>query len=177
MDSRAEVVMSILRWALNLVFLEESKSGGIPGPRLSQFSLGNMMSRSDIQTCEAIARDIAEIRATDEAVCSLMDQIRSQWGDVQKTKTRRSGNEDALTRAHALVSALRRSMSARECAVLEAGARAKSWKAAEVFLPGRLWESIRDDFEKHALVFYNREKPTILLVSDYHSAMYERARA
>ena len=165
MNTTAEIVRSVLRWALSIVYLEDSTNGKFAGPRLSQFCLGNLLARTDPATCEAIAREIAVLEKADtddKYVDSLISCIRASWGATSTTRVRRTGKEDSVMIASRLITAMRQFSSVMDREILETCSVAKTWKKTELYFAGRSWHSIRDDYESIAGRFYLKEKHTIV---------------
>ena len=170
MQASAELVRSLVRWAIAIVSSEDSGDKRIPGPRLSQFCLGNMMCRTDTQTSVAIAREIAAIErrgSSEEYLESLVACIRASWGAVPVERTRRGAREGSIARARDLLSALQRFGTEEDRRLLELCSVATSWKKTELYFPGRVWQSLRDDFSRVGNTFYNKEKMTVDAVAEY----------
>lgn len=170
MHATAELVRSVLRWSLAVVQVEESRGGSIPGPRLSQFMLGNLLTRTDRATCVAIAREIVEIEksdADDQYLEALVACIRASWGNNTPTRVRRTGKEDTVMHASSMVTALRRFSVGSDRDLLEVCSVAKTWRQTEGVFRGRDWSSIRDDFERLAKTFYLKESMTVCATAEY----------
>ena len=168
MHSSAELVRSVLRWSITVVSLDPHNSHR--GPQLSQFCLGNLMSRADLATITAIAKEIAEIEKaeqTDVYMDSLATCIREQWGKPERIIVRRTGSEDSVMVASRLCTCLNKFGTVEQRSVLEVCCSVKTWKQAEKVFAGRMWYSIRDDFETIAKVFYNKESHTIRTTAEY----------
>ena len=177
MHATAELVRSVLRWSLTVVSHEESVRGKIPGPRMSQICLGNMMSRTDPVTAAAIAREIAEIEkaaVTDIYMSSLVACIRASWGQSTSGKTRRTGDEDTVMVASRAVSALNRFGNSADRDFVRTCCLTKTWKQTEHLMPGRIWSSIRDDFEKLARRFYLKESHTVCVTAEFITRLSKR---
>lgn len=169
MHATAELVRSVLRWSLTVVDHEDAQ-GHLPGPRLSQMCLGAMMSRADPVTAYAIAREIAEIekaQVTDVYMESLISCIRAGWGQTTSGKTRRTGEEDTVMVASRMVSALKRFGRPADRDLIRTCCLVKTWKQVEKLMPGRVWSSIRDDFEKLARLFYLKESHTVCATAEF----------
>ena len=177
MHHTAELVRSILRWAITILSADDVADKRIPGPRLSQFCLGQMMSRTDMQTSTAIAREIAAIErrgASDEYVESLIVCIRASWGATTPVRQRRGAREGSRMHADRLLEALRRFGTEEERRLLEIGSAATSWKKTELFLPGRVWQSVQDDFERIGKKFYLKESMTVDNAAEYVTSIVRR---
>ena len=165
-----ELIRSVLRWALSVVAHEQKQKPNFPGPKLSQFQLGDLMSRSDTATCEAIAREIAVVQkatSTDQSLDALVACIRASWGTPASSNTRRTGAEGTVLVASELVSRLLRFGTSREQYILEVGSICKTWKKTEVYLPGRDGLEVRREFEEIAVRFYNTEAHTVCKTAEF----------
>jgi hypothetical protein len=175
MRSEAEIVRSLLCWALGIMAADD-RSTRIPGPRLSQFRLGDLMVRSDEATSVAIAREIARLGTEDE-MCALVAGIRSGWGEIARTRARRTGSEDSVKIATLLLYCLRLFGTKPQRDLLEMGSRVRTWSRMAELSPGRDWKSMRDDFEGYAVIFYHKERQTIVTASEYLTRIAAIARA
>ena len=177
MHATAELVRSVLRWSLTVVAHEEAAHGRFPGPRISQFCLGNLMSRTDPATAAAIAKEIAEIEKAEETdiyMDSLISCIRASWGQRAPGKPRRTGAEDTVMVASRMVSALRQFSNSQDRELMEVCCSVKTWKQAEGPLRGRVWSSIRDDFEKLSRRFYLKESHTVCVTAEFITQLSKR---
>lgn len=172
MHHHAELVRSVLRWALLLIAQEESSGGNhLPGPRISQFCLGNLLLRTDSETCLALARELAALEGIEENdvhLSALIHSIRNGWGGYERERTlRRTGTEDSIYKASYIITSLRNFSSNADRDLLENCAASKTWKGVEICYKGRLWSSIRDDFEKVARKFYLKESKMLCETAEY----------
>lgn len=177
MHTTAELVRSVLRWSLTVVAHEEAARGRFPGPRISQFCLGNLMSRTDPATAVAIAKEIAEIEKAEETdvyMDSLISCIRASWGQRAPGKPRRTEAEDTVMVASRMVSALRQFSTTSDRELMEVCCSVKTWTQAESALKGRVWSSIRDDFEKTARRFYLKERHTVCVTAEFITQLSKR---
>lgn len=172
MHPHAEIVRSVLNWSLRVVRGHEACGEELPGPRLAQISLGQLMCRTEIETIDAIAR---EIQKTGESLDSIVACIRSAWGQEESVR-HRTGHEDSVLVASRLVSALRRFGRERDRDTIELACSLRTWKACEQVMPGRDWQSIRDDFESLARKFYAKESAAILDTVEYISKIVALSR-
>jgi len=170
MHVHAELVKSVLRWSLSVVAREDLSGTRHAGPRLSQFCLGNLLARTDFETCAAIAKEIAELEKADQTdtyMASLRQCVRDSWGEKPRERVHRTGAEDAVWMASKMCTTLHNFSTERDQNLLETCSSAKSWKQTETVLKGRDWHSIRDDFEIVARRFYLKEQMTICEVAEF----------
>ena len=165
MNKTLEIVRVLLRWSLNTVELVESRSGGIPGPRLAEFQLSRLVHRGQIETAMGIAEDIAGFTwdsGTDPS--RLIDEVGNilrvaSSSDRPARATRRGPSHQAYWLAVELVRRVRVGRTPEQRRLLEQGARARSWKSlATDHWPGRDWMSLRDDYTRLAEDIWRREK-------------------
>ena len=181
MQTSSELVRAIVRWAI-LLIAADGRNSRLALPRLSQISLGRMMSRSDSQTTIAIALEIAAIERrepTELYLCALVSQIRSGWGETS-SPPRRRGREALVDRAELVMSALRRCGTRSDQTLVETCVMLRSWKQAEQIWHGRVWHSVRDDFDAAAHRFWLKEhrmlEETSDLIREHARMVRERGR-
>ena len=176
MHGHAEIVRSILSWAIRIVDTDDSR---LPGPQLSQMQLGRMLSRADARTCHDIAREILVglgREPTDERVQEMAIEIRRGWVASSAAGGRSASRRDseAVILASRATVAMRRYGRPDERHILEVGSTMKTWKSMEERFRGKPWFSIRDDFERAALGFWAREHGTLLEISEWLERLTRR---
>jgi hypothetical protein len=173
MNHTAELVRIVLCWAFSVVADENSRGKHFPGPRISQFSLGDMLVRTDPTTVVAIAREIQQLQSSgseDSQLGDLITCIRSSWGSTA-VSSRRTGEEDTVLMASRLVVRAMSVQPARHREILETVSRFRYISKACSVLGGRSPASLRDDFEVIAEKFYLRERGLICDVAEYIAVM------
>jgi len=179
MNPCAELVRSLLRWSLGIVRHEDTKGVKFPGPRLSQSSLGSMMSRTDLLTALQIAEDINSLRAlsySGETMEEVAYRVRTAWGQESRTYTRRTGLEDRVIVASTLCTALWRFGGRRDQSFMEICSSMKTWTSIAAVMPGRDLQSIKDDFERSATAFYRKETFTVCQTAEFVAREAESRR-
>ncbi len=167
------MVRSVLGWALRVVESHEAGPGNaLPGPRLAQVRLGQLMSRSESETLIGLiehirAEELAQGLEPGKLDEELVAEIRGGWGQVLSPRYRAIMESRTLTMANDFCLAIRRHVRGDELKLLELGARLRTWKSLEDHFRGRDWQSIRDDFERHALRIYRAEKKITCDTSDF----------
>ena len=170
MHKIAEIVRSVLRWSLTIVAIERRDNNKFPGPKISQFCLGHLLSRTDFETCEAIAHEISEIEKTenmDEHMLALIHAIRTNWGAMPSNKHYRVSTDDSIIIASEVCSTLKRFGTSSQRDLLEMGSVVRSWKKLESELPGHSWKIIRIDFERSARQLYNGNRELMCKAAEH----------
>jgi hypothetical protein len=146
MNLSAELVRSVVRWALVTIATVESARERVPGPRLSQMQLGRMMYRSDMATAIALAVDVGY--RTDRDLLTLVTEIKTGWGQDERPRiVRRDGASDAYDAACSLLREIRPLLTEDQERLLTYACVMKTWKALESAFPGRSWSELRRTFE------------------------------
>ena len=165
MDSRAELVRSLVRWALTILAAVESAQETIPGPRLCAIQLGRLMCRKDTATAISIAHDIG-FRA-DKDLTILLNEIRNGWGEDSVPRVKRDKSSDAYDVSVKLIREVRSLLTEDQERLLLYGSRMKTWKALEIAFPERTWVELRTTFESLAIIVYQRHSYTLCETSDF----------
>lgn len=160
MDHRAQLVRSVVSWALRVAAEDDTP---IQLPRLSQFQIGKMLCRTDPATCIALAEDIHRDDATDEMVWRTARDIIDGFGEETPTRVVDDRQEMALE----IVRAMARSLRGEDLRLVDLGSRVRSWADLEDHFGGRVWFSLRDDFEQAAVKLYVAEEMLILIAADH----------
>lgn len=166
MNMKAELVRSLMRWALCLIAKTESIREKLPGPRLSQMQLGRMMYRKDIATALALANDIGF--RSDKDLTALIIEIRSGWGeDTRNQSRRRDGYEDAYDISCMFVAELSRFLTEDQHRLLLYASTMTTWKALETAFPDRTWFELRAAYESLAITLHDRHLLTVHNMADF----------
>lgn len=167
-----KLIHIVVRWAM-LVVAEQEGRDSLKMPVLSQLQLGRFMSRSDARTCLDLAMDV--LRQTpgrdtfsDEQIFRAMMSIRQQ---AAAPEFRRAGGysrrTDSLVVARQVLDAVERQVrAAHDRQMFWSCCRTTTWAAATLLLPGRDWQSVRDDFRKFALLLYQAESVVLAAATD-----------
>lgn len=156
MNVGAETVRSVLGWALPIADAAGERGGRSYSLGYSQVSFGRMLARGDAETAvDILTTYCAEDMQTRDGVAQYLAWIRQD----RRTQRRRPPRTEhpGVTLARRLVERERAYHTGHERILLEQGS-VFTWKRLEEHWPGRVWHSLRDDYEVIAHRFYLREK-------------------
>lgn len=178
-----KLIHVLVRWA-TLVVAQEEGSARIRLPGLSQLSLGRLMSRSDSRTCMDIAMDIlkndpSRSNYTDEQMYQTMRDIREGFGEVPSSaKSGYRRDLDSLVVARRLLAAVERQLrTEHQRKTFAACIGTTTWAGAAQLLPGRDWQSVRDDFRSMSILLWSSEPIELSAAIDQMVRRLEEARA
>jgi hypothetical protein len=157
----AETVRSVLRWALPLV-LDDGPAPRSPSTGYSQVSFGRMLSRSDPLTAADIISSYCPDLESREGVEMYLGWIRRDRQPVLRRRQPHPG----LPLARELLERMRAYHPPPERRLLEQGSQ-MTWKQLETHWPGRVWFSLRDDYERLAEKFWRSEQFFICETSEF----------
>lgn len=156
----AVTVRYVLGWSLRLVHQAESADVRVPSPRLAQMTLERMLSSSDSDTAADIIADYCDgVETRDEVLETLLD-MRS------RRPARRRREFPGLDVARASIARMQAYHRGEERRLLEQGST-MTWRQLEAHWPGRVWQSLQDDYERLADRLYCREKVFICQASEF----------
>lgn len=170
MNYIALLVRSVLRWSNDIISDNELKNEVHRGPKKPSSVLGRLMVRTDLQTSIAIAKEIAEIEKaeqTDTYMDSLIACIRANWGEPARKSDRRTGTEDSVINASRVITAVRQFSPVHQSEILDICGRHKKWTTCAEALRGRDVISLREDFDRIANKFYQKENHLICSTAEY----------
>lgn len=170
MNHIALLVRSVLRWSCDTISEHELRNEVHKGPKKPGSPLGHLMVRADFQTSVAIAKEIAEIEKveqTDEYLDQLISCIRANWGEPARKSTRRTGTEDSVLIASRIVTAVKQFSPVSYSQILDTCGRYKKWTLCAEALRGRDVISLKQDFNKVANMFYQKEAHLICSTAEY----------
>lgn len=159
----ATMLRSALRWAIPLSETHDPVSGRSFSLGYSSVSLGRMMARGDPLTAAQIISDYCPSLATREGVSEFLSYARR---DVERRKPRRGNAPPGLPLAVSLLSRTRAYCVGEERRLLEQGS-VMTWTKLSEHWSGRVWSSLRDDFEVVAERVYRSEKLFICETADF----------
>lgn len=162
MTPGAETVRSTLRWALPIV-LDADASGSSPPTGYSQVSFGRMLARGDHMTAADIIAQYCPSLQTEEGVAEYLSWIRR---DALERRRRVRMQHPGLPLARSLVDRMHAYCIGEDRRLLEQGSQ-MTWKQLESHWPGRVWFSLRDDYEARAEKFWRAEQLFICETSDF----------
>lgn len=161
MTPGAETVRSTLGWAIPIV---DASDPGRPSPSTgyAQVSLGQMLARGDPMTAADIIAQYCPDLESREGVAEYLSWIRRDQRGRRRSREPHPGLRLALT----LVERMRAYHTGESRRLLEQGS-VMTWKALEAHWPGRVWFSLRDDFEARAEKFWRAEQLFICETSNF----------
>lgn len=177
-----KLVHIVVRWAL-LVVAEHDGGTSLRLPVLSELQLGRFMSRSDATTCLDLAMDIIKSmpghdQYSEETLTKVILDMRaaSAASDCRKTRGY-SRDTDSVVVARRVLDAVERQVRlANDQQMFWCCCRTTTWVGATRMLPGRDWQSVRDDFRKFALILWQAEIIEISAATDQMSRILEERR-
>ncbi len=162
MTPGAEMVRSTVGWALPIL-LEFDPPGRGYSSGYAQVSFGRMLARGDAETAADIIANYCPSLDSREGVAEYLSWMRRD----QRIATRRTRTEHpGLRLAREVIERLRAYHIGEERRLLEQGS-VMTWKKLEAHWPGRVWFSLRDDFELRAEKFWRAEQLFICETSDF----------
>ena len=177
------IVHILVRWAMLVVAEAEGGSDHYRLPVLSELQLGRFMSRSDATTCIDLAMDILRSMHGDqfsEEQLSrvIVDMRRSSAASDFRRSAGYSRDTDSLVVARRLLAAVERQVRMEhDRRMFWTCCRTTNWTQATRLLPGRDWQSVRDDFRRFADVLWTAEAIEIAAATDQMSRVMEQKRA
>lgn len=162
MTPGAETVRSTLRWAIPIV---DAADPGRPPPSTgySQVSFGRMLTRGDPLTAADIIAQYCPDLDSREGVAEYLSWIRrDQRSGPRRSQSQHPGLRLALT----LVERMHAYHTGESRRLLEQGS-VMTWKGLEAHWPGRVWHSLRDDYEVRAEKFWRAEQLFICETSEF----------
>lgn len=162
MTPGAETVRSTLGWAIPIVDIADP---GRPPPStgFAQVSLGRMLARGDPLTAADIIAQYCPDLDSREGVAEYLGYIRR---DQRARGRRERESHPGLRLALTLVERMRAYHTGEDRRLLEQGS-VMTWKGLEAHWPGRVWHSLRDDYEVRAERFWRAEQLFICETSEF----------
>ena len=163
MTPEAEQVRSVLRWSLDLLRDAESRGGRVALPGYATAPLNRMLARGDHLTAADIISSYCPSMQTPEGVAEYLSWIRR---DRRPSTILRRTEVPGLPLAENMIARMRAYSRGEDRRLLEQGS-VMTWKRLEDHWPGRVWFSLRDDYERLAERLYRAEKVFICQTSDF----------
>lgn len=163
MTPDAEMVRSVLGWAIRLQQEAESRGGRVALPGYATAPLNRMLARGDHLTAADIIASYCPSLQTEEGVAEYLSWIRR---DRRPSTIARRTEVPGLPLAEKMIERMRAYAMGEDRRLLEQGS-VMTWKRLEDHWPGRVWFSLRDDYERLASRLYRAEKLFICQTSDF----------
>lgn len=143
----------------------DSADPGCPPPStgFAQVSFGRMLSRGDPLTAADIISQYCPDLESREGVAEYLSYIRR---DHRRSPRRAHEQHPGLRLAITLVDRMRAYHTGEDRRLLEQGS-VMMWRQLESHWPGRVWHSLRDDFEVRAERFWRSEQLFICETSEF----------